>query len=244
MTRLKKVTFTGVDYYTSAYQLQCLQKKYPYAEFGVLFSPARQCIENRYPTPYILPDLVAKGLKLSAHLCGRFAEKVYVGDWSEFDSFMLRYFDESVKKEVLSIFSRCQLNLASTKMNKAFTLSPSCSLPKCRQFIIQQRSATECPLYELSKANSFVVLLCDASGGKGIDTPINVYEEPNKLIGYAGGINKDNVKCKLDILYSSEGVGDFWIDMESSVRDKNDRFDLEAVERVLEIVDRYIDNEL
>lgn len=244
MNRLKKVTFTGVDYYTSPYELQCLQEKYPYAEFGVLFSPAKQCIENRYPTPYILPFLVAKGLKLSAHLCGKFARKAYVGDWSEFNSFMLYYFDETVKEAVFSSFSRCQLNLAGTQMNKAFALSPNCPLPKCKQFIIQQHSATKCPLYDLSKKNDSVVLLCDASGGKGIDTPIDIYAGSGKMVGYAGGINENNVRHKLDILYSSEGTGDFWIDMESSVRDNNDRFDTEAVEKILKIVDSYINNDL
>lgn len=245
MSKLKKVTFTGVDDYTNPLELQYLQDKYPYVEFGVLFSQKRQTSCHRYPSPYILYDLVYKNLKLSAHLCGVFARKAYIGDWSYFNEFIRPFFDDDkTKTEVLSIFSRCQLNLSGTHVNKAFALSPNCPLPKCKQFIIQQRSATECPLYNLSKKNDSVVLLCDASGGKGIDTPIDIYAESGKMVGYAGGINESNVRHKLDILYASENTGDFWIDMESSVRDNNDRFDTKAIERILEIVDSYINNEL
>ena len=52
--------------------------------------------------------------------------------------------------------------------------------------------------------------------------------------GYAGGFDHNNVKDKLICLFCNEYVGDFWIDMESSVR-TDDKFDLNKVRRILEI---------
>ena len=74
-------------------------------------------------------------------------------------------------------------------------------------------------------------MLLDASGGKGIDTEIEIFKSPNK-IGYAGGINPDNVADKLRFLLKNVSMGEFWIDMESGVRTE-DWLDLDKVEKIL-----------
>ncbi len=78
-----------------------------------------------------------------------------------------------------------------------------------------------------------VSMLIDDSGGQGIDSPINIYPSVYK-IGYAGGINPDNVADKLTYLLENIHKGSFWIDMESGVR-TDDWFDLDKVLQVLEI---------
>lgn len=108
-----------------------------------------------------------------------------------------------------------------------------------QEIIIQQRNVNELDLFNYTmeehkhrlSIGSFSVLL-DASGGRGIDTPIEVLKG-NYKVGYAGGMNPDNVGEKLS--YLMENVdGDFWIDMESGVR-TDDWFDLDKVRKVLEI---------
>jgi phosphoribosylanthranilate isomerase len=84
-------------------------------------------------------------------------------------------------------------------------------------------------------------VLLDASGGQGIDTPVEVAPAFSALkVGYAGGINPDNVAEKLTYLLEHVETGDFWIDMESGVR-TNDWFDLDKVYTVLEICQSIID---
>ena len=77
--------------------------------------------------------------------------------------------------------------------------------------------------------------LLDASGGRGIDTPINIVTSPGIHIGYAGGIGPDNVEMKLRKLLEYPSNESFWIDMETHVRTDDDWLDLDKVERVLEI---------
>ena len=89
-----------------------------------------------------------------------------------------------------------------------------------------------------SKIDKHITALLDASGGEGINTPLEPLNLPHK-IGYAGGFNADNVADKLTFLLTSERVGDFWIDMESGVR-TDDWFDLNKVVKVLEICDDVI----
>ena len=74
-------------------------------------------------------------------------------------------------------------------------------------------------------------VLLDASGGRGIDTTIKPLFRHGLKVGYAGGINPDNVGDKLYQLLR-DTKEDFWIDMESGVR-TNDKFDLNKVYKVL-----------
>ena len=83
-------------------------------------------------------------------------------------------------------------------------------------------------------------MLLDASGGRGIDTPIDVFPTSRK-IGYAGGLNPENIADKLSFLMENVKIGRFWIDMESGVR-TNDWFDLDKVVRVLEICQPIIES--
>ena len=66
----------------------------------------------------------------------------------------------------------------------------------------------------------------------GIDTPVKPLNIPGLKVGYAGGLNPENVGEKLE--YLMENVeGEFWIDMESGVR-TDDRFDIDKCVSVLQ----------
>ena len=234
--RLKHITFTGVDRRTNLYRLRQIQEQYPIVEFAVLTSYHWYENGNRYLDPQIIDTLRGKNLRMALHVCGEAALDAAIGKWEQIDKLVWHNLD---------LFKRVQLNLAERKNNPAYCWIP---LIIGQELIIQQRAALELPLYEATMKywtkvftyphRDIISALLDSSGGRGIDTPLKVWPSNGK-IGYAGGINPDNVEEKLRFLMSHITMGEFWIDMESGVR-TDDWFDLDKVEQVLEICQRVI----
>ena len=81
-------------------------------------------------------------------------------------------------------------------------------------------------------------ILLDASGGLGIDTGIKLWPDWFYKVGYAGGMNADNVGDKLAYLIEN-ARHPFWIDMESGVR-TDDWFDIDKVLKVLKVCDEVL----
>lgn len=230
--KLKHVTFTGVDERTDIKALQELQQRFYFAEFGVLTSLHYYENGNRYLTPSKFQNFHGKGLNLSLHLCGSIAREAANGRWAEVDRLTL---------DTLHLFKRVQLNIANRKDNPSF-----CWIPFViwQELIVQQKDVDNMDVFTNTVErwqyhSDPISVLLDASGGRGVDTPIDIL--PNKWwkVGYAGGINPDNVEEKLTILMESPKVENFWIDMESGVR-TDDWFDLNKVAKVLEICDNVI----
>lgn len=227
---LKHITFTGIDAMTDFKVLQEIQKEYPIAEFGVLTSYHWYENGNRYLAPNIIDTLRGKGLQLSLHVCGSAARDAALGQWLTIDKLVWGNLD---------LFKRIQLNIAGRKDNPDI-----CWIPQVigQELIVQQRNSEDMLVYkatlrywtEAPYPYRFPIsVLLDASGGRGIDTPINVLRSHRK-VGYAGGFGPDNVADKLSFLMENVKTGEFWIDMESGVR-TNDWFDLDKVVKVLEI---------
>ena len=225
---LQHITFTGVDARTDILALREIQREYPLAEFGVLASRNWSENGNRFPDPVMLTPMRGLRLNLSLHLCGKAAHDAVTGFWNRI---------EKLVDGNLDIFKRVQLNV-SRRQDNPWCLAYA---PKGREIIIQQKDVRHIELYENSRALDIPVsVLLDASGGRGVDTPVEVLTNHGK-VGYAGGINPDNVADKLSYLLESDGVGDFWIDMENGVR-TDDWFDLNKVVRVLQICREVIDD--
>ncbi len=226
--KLTKVTFTGVDERTDVKRLVQLQKKYPYIEFGVLLSYDWQENGNRFLDPTILSILRERGLNLSAHFCGQAAIDVAVGK---------KFKMEGLLGNNTRIFKRCQLNLKADKyISELRRLAP---IPYIDEVIIQMHTIKLCQQFLIGQRPHFASYLLDASGGCGIDTPIEIITSPGVHIGYAGGIGPDNVADKLRTLLEYPSDEMFWIDMETRVRTE-DWFDLDKVEQVLDICDYLI----
>lgn len=222
---LTHITFTGVDDETDFNRLVSIQQRYPKVEFGVLVS--RKWKENgqRYLPPFKARELRGLGLRLSAHLCGSIARDVlHMGGFSNTGDF----------SEIIDIFSRVQLNVSN--YDELESLNPYFLPGHFQEIIIQQACCHETFMLCRIASGEYVSILLDESGGKGIDTPINMpLYLHNVHVGFAGGINPDNVVAKVRKITSLPQVGRFWIDMESGVR-TNDRFDLDKVEQVCELV--------
>lgn len=223
--RLKHITFTGIDARTDLQELQAIQQQYPLAEFGVLTSYHWNENGNRYLNPQFLWNLRGQRLNLALHVCGRAASDAADGYWDRLDMHLFFY---------LGLFKRVQLNIA----NRADIPYRLASMPDNHtEVVIQQRGIHDIEFYERSKWMNTSILL-DASGGQGINTPIEILKCDGK-VGYAGGINPDNVADKLTYLFENVHNGEFWIDMESGVR-TDDWFDLGKVQQVLEICEPII----
>lgn len=225
--RLKHITFTGIDAKTDIQDLIDIQREFPIAEFGVLTSYHWYENGNRYINPQFLCNLWGQRLNLALHVCGRAASDAADGYWYRLDEHLIYY---------LGLFKRVQLNIA----NRADLPYRLASVPDNHtEIIIQQRGIHHIEFYKRSKWMNTSILL-DASGGQGINTPIEILKCDGK-VGYAGGINPDNVAEKLSFLLQNVRMGDFWIDMESGVR-TNDWFDTDKVRRVLRICKEVINN--
>lgn len=231
--KLRHITFTGIDARTDLQELRNIQRQYPIAEFGVLTSYHWYENGNRYLNPQFLCNFWGQGLNLALHICGLAAHDAADGNWYAIDSHTI---------QCLGLFRRVQLNVAN-RTDTPFRLT--CAPDGNTEVIIQQKGKHEIKFFQRSQWVGTVSVLLDASGGQGIDTPIDVL--PNKFdngvscfkVGYAGGINPDNVADKLAFLMENEDVGDFWIDMESGVR-TDDWFDISKVRKVLEICEPII----
>lgn len=236
--KLRYITFTGIDARTDVQELKAIQKQYPIAEFGMLWSYHWYENGNRYLNPRSMPKLFGKGINLALHVCGKAASEAADGYWDN-----VNYSLTDCSTNCLGLFQRIQLNI-SNRPDIPYRLA---STPGGNvEVIIQQKDIHHIEMFKRSKWMKNTSVLLDASGGQGIDTSIEVL--PNVLrtfkVGYAGGINPDNVAEKLTYLLKNEQVGDFWIDMESGVR-TDDWFDLDKVRSVLElcqpIIEKYTD---
>ena len=219
--KLTKVTFTGVDERTDLSRLAALQENYPFAEFGVLLSYDWQENGNRFPAPVFLNTLKDLRLKLSAHFCGLLAVDIARGKLFKMSELL---------NGCQKIFRRCQLNLKAGEMiTELRKLQP---IPFMREIIIQMHSPEMCRRFLCGDRPKNASFLLDASGGNGIDTPIDIVTAPGVHIGYAGGIGPDNVAEKLRTLLAYPSDESFWVDMETRVR-TDDWLDLDKVEQVL-----------
>lgn len=232
--KLRHITITGIDILTEIDGLQELQEKFPWAEFGILFSKHWQQNGQRYPNPaQLLPDLADRSLHLSAHICGSMArEIVCTNNWQPFSE-LIEYYN--------FLFDRVQLNVAPLSF-PGIQSSPLSAPSFCKELIIQQRSTMEIDVYKaMANKRNYVSILFDQSGGRGIGLDKSALKlNPFIKAGYAGGINPDNVADTLIHLFNKANHP-FWIDTESGVRTR-DYLDLEKVYKLLTNAKEVIDN--
>ena len=222
--KLKHITFTGIGNDTNPKTLKEIQNEFPLVEWGILMSKNWKENGPRYLNPAFIYDIKSMklNLNLSCHVCGSCARSVINNDWKPLIQLANYQFD---------IFYRCQLNVSITfPKPKTPFVRP---YPTLDELIIQQPSENDLLVFDTIKNRTHMSVLLDASGGRGIDTTIKPLFRYGLKVGYAGGINPDNVGDKLyQLLHDVEG--DFWIDMESGVR-TDDKFDLNKVYKVLHI---------
>lgn len=219
---LAGVTITGADDLVDPAWLTNVTLEFPFVEWGVLIAPKRQGQCARYPAIGWIERFCrhVPRYHAAAHLCGQAARDVLVAGDAEFID------------EALQGFGRIQLNGFS---DRAPTPALASALDPARgEFILQATNIYALGLAEgwaLAGGHRNVSALFDPSGGRGIK--LSTVQCTWKLkVGYAGGIDPENVRQVVADLSAANGESSFWIDMESGVR-TGDRFDFDKVLSVL-----------
>lgn len=238
------VTLTGVDKYTNIEKLMDLSQKYPFVEWGILYSEVRQGAEFRYPywkwiQDTFLEEIINRNIdiNLAFHLCGSIVQDFIKG------THRVKFFydlEEQLLEPNADINLRYQLNFNLKK-----TPIENQSLIDCIKHqpcnVVTQHNKSNASVVNLPLTENHQILF-DASGGRGVG-PVQWNEPfPNKFCGYAGGLGPDNVVQELEKIltfFPDIDMPLFWIDMETKIR-TDDHFDLDKCEQVLKAVEPFI----
>lgn len=231
--QLTKVTITGADDNVSPDELKKLSEKYPFVEWGILFTRTQRA-NPRYPSGDAVSQFCSQGMNLSAHFCGWYAREIL----ENHNYYLL---------EKVGPFERVQINYN-------FGNSDKWDLPPLIRWISDNPKLSI--IFQVNETNKTAIswidniidipsnihFLYDSSGGRG--TPIDSMKPPFRTYtGYSGGINPKNVRDIIHRITDYANSDKFWIDMESGVR-TDDFFDLKKVETVLSVSEKYIQKEL
>jgi len=214
---LTNVMITGADDSICPWDLASLSKQYPFVEWGILFSAALEGCD-RYPTLKWIENFLAHELPCAAHICGQYVDGVV----------FRRSIEEVGVVEVLRKFDRFQLNYNGKRKPYMHDLIGPASMLWGKLIITQFNKSNP----RTDKHSGLHQLIADSSGGRGVVT--DCFPKMPEIFGngYAGGINPENLKEKLDQVKQVGNRTTYWIDMENGVRTDN-KFDLDKVESVL-----------
>jgi hypothetical protein len=237
---LKCCTLTGADDSINPKYLFELSKEYPFVEWGILLSRPRHGT-GRYPCKEWIEEFssqrwetVCDGkyyVKAAYHLCGDYAYEIAeLG--GQLDKFLITQAD-------IGVIDRIQINMNTSRRPVDAGKFPSSShwLFKDVVPILQWNMSNREYNLKIIERNYApnIHFLHDASGGRGLTAewkpPISGY-----FTGYAGGLGPENVLENIKKIDNIIGTGQYWIDMESKIRNEKDRFDLEKCAKVLSIV--------
>jgi len=224
--KLTRVTITGADDGVDIESLSRLRREYPFVEWGILVSMKRFG-QPRYPSSNWHRTLI-EGYSItmlehcSIHACGELSRRIMGGD------------PTMVPKGI----KRLQLNGFSD-----YTLP--CLL--CAEGAPEVEFILQCSTLEaVERAEALVegglknvVALWDLSGGKGVQMENWPLPLGPLRIGFAGGINENNIVRLTEKLLENREPHPFWIDLESGAR-TDDKFDLDKVRRILELAKPFV----
>lgn len=222
------VTLTGVDEATPLDDVVALSEQYPFVEWGVLYSPSKAGKGGRYPSAekaiHILKELQENGVSTAVHLCGGGV----IGALDGRDATAL---------ELASLAGRVQLNFNQARQALELSTVDAFANRLGKPVITQHNAAND--TVHLHLTSSFHQVLFDASGGRGTRPEQWPSMLPGIRCGFAGGLGPENVVQELGRIAEASHGYPFWIDMETSLRDRNDRFDLAVCEEVLSAVEHW-----
>jgi len=256
--QLTTVTLTGADDATDPSELLEISQAFPFVEWGILLHRGKAGAP-RYPGLEWVRDLATLAAanssprperpRFAAHLCGSTMSDFLqsFGDEGGDESWCLEY--DLTESAFNRLFSRTQINMNARRLKitpehlRRIMKGWHASMDGC---LITQHNPANADVWRAMQAEEFRhgsmihahQVLHDASGGRGRapekwDRPI-----AGILNGYAGGISPDTVLETINKLDSVVGEGLAWIDMEASLRDADDRFDLDRIRQMLEKISK------
>lgn len=219
--RLTRVTITGADDGVERSELQRLSEEFPFVEWAILLSKKRQGMP-RYPSSDWIVTFVGNAyrhLHIAGHLCGEWARDAHDGP------FLWAITNHGTFERL----ERLQVNVSAMTRNMMDKIA-YIGRETGKEFIVQLGSVFDFTVFECPRTISYLI---DDSGGRGILLQDFTAPPGGYRVGYAGGINPENVESVLTRLCSLSGESEFWIDCESGVRDDKDWFDLDKVRSLL-----------
>lgn len=225
--KIDKVTITGADDRINYNDLLDLQEDFPFVEWGILFSEAKEG-KSRYPSSEHRKKQFVGELNLSAHFCGWWARQV------------LEEGNLKLIRDLPPQYKRVQLNYNFERSDRwnLNRLVSAVEYNDDRRIIVQYNEPNKLFIDAwLSENNvpSKIHFLYDASGGKGkkilsIEPPIGGH-----YTGYAGGISLGNIDAICCEIGRTSENDEIWIDLESGARNPDDdQFNLTLVRQILE----------
>lgn len=196
------ITLTGADQSTPLMDLVRLARMG--AEVGLLYT-AHPKSRPRYPTrEWIANAAWALNRAAALHVCGEEGRMQLL---------------QGKLDEMTRLVDRIQVNGRELTSDYVHGV---CNRYHTKTIITQHRSENN-HLIQLAMSNHAV--LVDDSGGSGLLPAKWARPETEKAVGFAGGLRPDNLEIQLPMIAAAAGQRqDWWIDMESSLRDHRDIF--------------------
>ena len=232
------LTFTGVDRKIRMDDLLSIAKSYgkAHVEFGVLVgSHSGESDHGIFPPLYVVRALKTlkqySGMKITIHLCGRYARMVMQDNGSPDELY-----------DLCNGFSRVQVNLHGDSFNPgrvdvaAQAVKRFADTVGCQQVILQHRGSS---WHNIPVFHEKVEYLFDKSEGGG-RAAFEEWPAPSPYLhrtGYAGGIGPETIDQAIDFALAHPD-SNLWFDMEGQIRHAG-WLDLGAVETVCEAYKRY-----
>ena len=217
---LEILTFTGVDVHTDPHRLRALADQYPMAEFAILAGSLSGGPDPLYP-PLALANTLKAALdpgNIAIHLCGTMARTAASGE-----------IPDPQLLELCAGFGRIQVNLpeqadytagADSLMRFADTVDAG-------SVILQHRSSWD----KIPIPHPCIEYLFDRSGGTGLSGLHQWPPAPQGMrVGYAGGISPASLQRAISLI-SPDPSTRTWLDMQTKLRNRRNRFDTYAVAR-------------
>ena len=236
---LNRVTITGIDDDTKMSDIVSISKKYPFVEWGLLWSKSNG--RPRYPVNETVSSFFNEifddedcSCSTSLHVCGSFVDDLVNGHFDILPS-DINYFQRVQLNFNNEVKKYCVDDLAKLKdsLYRNFGLNVIFQYNENNKQIIKELLEENNYFFELDSFN----ILQDSSGGKGLfnnewfpsfsrdysyedDDGITHYTSDDIYTGYAGGLNPDNVEKELNHICKIN-FNNFWIDVETGVRTDN-----------------------
>jgi len=235
---LQKITVTGADDQVSVEALWALQQVYPKLEFGLLITQNYREVRPRYPSRSWLQRLVEEPLNLSVHLCGQVVRELI--DYKSGEPPLIQEL-----KWLWPKVQRIQWNVGDFDTNfLGIRITDFIERPEIRgkELIVQvtptkqYRRELAVKAVNMQDSRPEVGLLYDASGGRGLRP--DVWPKPDlkiKHIGFAGGLNPENLAENLGMIQLQCRDHAFNIDVESGIRDESDKWDFGKVHDFVQV---------
>jgi hypothetical protein len=233
---LTGVSISGADDGVEPGKLSEISAEFPFVEWGILLYDGHQGTRPRYPSESWLSSVAAEAaagrLRLALHLCGRWA-----GDPGRTGKLTLA----AARPALVRAARRVQLNFGKARGEvRPELLGQALQEHPALEFILQTSGDADRELVaSVRSASVNAVPLFDGSRGRGKSPKGWPLPMAGVVCGYAGGLRPESLSEQLEAVAGVAGDSPVWIDMESGVRNREDRFDLARVRRGLEITSHH-----